>query len=307
MKTEARPHVIWLFTDGKSGHENQSKGLLLALSEKISTVVIKLQPISFWQILHGLFTKKNAELDELPRPALVVGSGHATHLSLLLVSWLYGARSIVLMKPSLPLSLFDLCLVPEHDEVKPRGNVIQTMGVLNRVRLSVPKKDQQGVILVGGPSSHYGWDDGSLLDQLKSIVETTPEINWLVSDSRRTPEDTSMGIANLDYDNLVFQSCQTVSAEWLPTVLAESRYAWVTEESVSMVYEALTAQAAVGLLYVPKIKKSRVSKGITALIEAGYVMPFRQWKKRPGLEVKVQMQNEADRCAGEIVNKFHLD
>lgn len=307
MKTEARPHVIWLFTDGKSGHENQSKGLLLALSEKISTVVIKLQPISFWQILHGLFTKKNAELDELPRPALVVGSGHATHLSLLLVSWLYGARSIVLMKPSLPLSLFDLCLVPEHDEVKPRGNVIQTMGVLNRVRLSVPKKDQQGVILVGGPSSHYGWDDGSLLDQLKSIVETTPEINWLVSDSRRTPEDTSMGIANLDYDNLVFQSCQTVSAEWLPTVLAESRYAWVTEESVSMVYEALTAQAAVGLLYVPKIKKSRVSKGITALIEAGYVMPFRQWKKRPRLEVKVQMQNEADRCAGEIVNKFHLD
>ncbi len=299
--------MIWLFTDGKSGHENQSKGLLLALSEKISTVVIKLQPISFGQILHGLFTKKNAELDGLPRPTLVVGAGHATHLSLLFVSWLYGARSIVLMKPSLPLSLFDLCLIPEHDEVKPRDNVIQTMGVLNRVRLSVPKKDHQGVILVGGPSSHYGWDDGSLLDQLKSIVETTPEINWLVSDSRRTPEDSSMGIANLHYDNLVFQSCQTVSPEWLPTVLAESRYAWVTEESVSMVYEALTAQAAVGLLYVPKIKKSRVSKGITALIEAGYVMPFGQWKKRPVLEVVAQMQNEADRCASEIVNKFHLD
>lgn len=307
MSAQTQRYVIWLFSDGKPGHENQSQGLVSALSELIPLELVKLAPVSFWSVLSSLVVRRNNSLDPLPRPDIVVGAGHATHRSLLLAKWLYGARSIVLMKPSLPVSLFDLCLVPEHDRVTPRDNVIQTVGVLNRITRSGPKQLNQGVILVGGPSRHYGWDEDRLVAQLKTILATTPDIKWLVSDSRRTPADTSMRIARLEYENLVFQSCQTVKPDWLPQVLAESQYGWVTEDSVSMIYEALTAQVAVGLLQVPRIKSSRVSRGVESLLEKNYVVHFDDWKNNPALLKPVGMENEAVRCAKEVIRRCRLE
>lgn len=304
--TGAKPHVIWLFLDGKPGHENQSLGLLSALSEKIPVEIIRLKPVSFIQAVLSFFTEKNSQFDNLPLPDIVVGAGHKTHLSLLLTKWLYGAHSIVLMKPSLPLFLFDLCLIPEHDGMRSGKNVVKTLGVLNKIRASGPKKENQGVILIGGPSRHYGWDDAVLIERLKSIAGASSEINWLVSDSRRTPVDTTSKLASLGYDNLRFYSCNDVSADWLPAVLSESGYGWVTEDSVSMVYEALTARVAVGLLDIPGKKISRVSRGVEKLIDEGYVMKYSDWLKDKSLRVSKRMNNESERCADEIIRRWHL-
>jgi mitochondrial fission protein ELM1 len=46
------------------------------------------------------------------------------------------------------------------------------------------------------------------------------------------------------------------SPDWLPTQLARADQAWVTADSVSMVYEALTAGAAVGVLDVPRPRQA---------------------------------------------------
>ena len=71
----------------------------------------------------------------LPPPDLILGAGHATHLVLWWLARKHRTQSIVMMKPSLPMAWFSLCLVPAHDfRVPPQGeNLIVTQGALNRV------------------------------------------------------------------------------------------------------------------------------------------------------------------------------
>ena len=70
----------------------------------------------------------------LPTPDLLLGAGHHTHLSLLAARRIRGGKVVVLMRPSLPPGLFDLCLIPEHDAPPARPNVLATRGALNRIQ-----------------------------------------------------------------------------------------------------------------------------------------------------------------------------
>jgi len=57
--------------------------------------------------------------------------------------------------------------------------------------------------------------------------------------------------------------------------LAGSAYVWVTEDSVSMVYEALSSGAKVGLLPVPrKTKTSRVIRGLDSLKQSNHILSY---------------------------------
>ncbi|MES9888141.1 MAG: ELM1/GtrOC1 family putative glycosyltransferase, partial [Candidatus Sedimenticola sp. 6PFRAG1] len=91
---------------------------------------------------------------------------------------------------------------------------------------------------------------------------------------------------------------------WVAEKLAESSVAWVTEDSVSMVYESLTAGVEVGLLSVPEKSESRVSRGLSCLVKDGLVTDFVGWKEH-GFVKSADMQfSESDRCAEWIVSKL---
>ena len=55
--------------------------------------------------------------------------------------------------------------------------------------------------------------------------------------------------------------------DWLPAQLARAGQAWATADSVSMVYEALTAGAAVGILDVPRQRASRISRDVSSFMK----------------------------------------
>jgi len=99
----------------------------------------------------------------------------------------HGGRVVVLMKPSLPLRCFDLCIVPEHDNVAPRANVLSTLGPLNVIEPAAQKLERQGLILLGGPSKHHRWSDRKMLDCIESIVRHDPKCagRWPVHDVRQ--------------------------------------------------------------------------------------------------------------------------
>ena len=107
----------------------------------------------------------------------------ATHWPLLCAQRACGGRTVVLMKPSLPLAWFDHVVVPVHDEVS-GANVISTRGVLNPMRPG-DKVPGSALALVGGISKHFGWDNASVLRQLVTLREAWPGLR--VTDSRRTP------------------------------------------------------------------------------------------------------------------------
>jgi hypothetical protein len=252
----------------------------------------------------GFFGRIRAALTQsaaLPSPDFIIAAGHATHLALLCLARKHRAKSIVLMHPSLPLRCFDLCIAPSHDfPNKPtRKNLILTRGAINRVHAGeLPKTGK--LILIGGPSKTHGWDTGAMLDMLSKV---TVGGGWQLTDSRRTPEGF-LDQARVRLEGLEIFSCQETPPDWLPGKLREADEVWVSEDSVSMIYEALSSGARVGLLSAPRLNRSsRVLRGIDELISEDFLTPFSAWQRTGHLRTAPETLNEAERCAGIVLGE----
>ena len=236
---------------------------------------------------------------DLPAPDLIIGAGHATHVTLLAAQRARGGCTVVIMKPSLPRTWFDLCIVPEHDGLAADARTLVTEGALNRVVPNAARDAARGLILVGGESAHFDWNSDAIHLQINSIVTRSPEIAWTLTTSRRTPEDFAAGLPALA--NLACMPHGETPAGWLPAQLASSAVVWVTPDSASMVYEALTAGADVGVFDLPVRPKSRVGWAIARLADAHRVTRFVNWCAHGVLHRNVQPLAEADRSAAWIL------
>lgn len=294
---------IHVLSDGKPGHENQSYGLAEAIG-RIRPV--RISKIALGEMKGPLSRFRHAwqESGTLPPPQLIIGAGHTVHPPLLALARKTGAPCVVMMKPTLPTALFDLCLVPEHDLGKKHApdNVIATLGALNRV---LPPGDQtrhEGLILLGGPSSSHGWDENAVLAAVKAIVASGKGRQWAATDSRRSPDGVLASLSGSIPGLAVFPHAGT-GRDWLPRQLAGAAEVWVTEDSISMIYEALSSGAKVGLLPVPALKKAgRVARGIARLADEGFVTPFARWSPSAGLSEPPRILREADRCATIVLD-----
>jgi uncharacterized protein len=297
--------VIWRIHDHKPGHANQTRGLVRALSSLIEVECHDIEVAPKWRNGTWWLSGRFPPGSELPRPDLVIGAGHATHLAVLAARRAYGGKAIVLMKPSLPLRLFDLCLVPEHDGGR-GGNVIRTCGVLNVVEPSSAKQASQGLMLIGGPSAKSGWDDDAMIEQVLAAAKGQPTLHWTLATSRRTPADFVFLLSAERPKNLTIVPCDQTGPNWVPQVLGRTAQVWVSEDSVSMVYEALTSGAAVGLFAVPGKQAGRVARGMNELQRAGWITRYRDWDRRTPLPSPPEQLFEARRCADLICGHFRL-
>lgn len=292
------PLRITVLTDGKPGHQNQSLGLAEAIDRRIATEIETL-PI-----------RKHQWLVERPKhtPDLILGAGHSVHLALLLLAKRTGAPSVVLMKPSLPLALFDRCIIPEHDlgKLTSSPKIIPTVGALNRVPPPDSSPRSGGLILLGGPSNHHGWDGDSIERCIGSICRADPGIHWQITDSRRTPTGFLDHLKE-QFPTLETHPHQSTQPSWLPRALNESSQTWVSEDSVSMIYEALSSGTRVGLLPMPRSNPDhRVVKGVDQLVENQRVTPFDAWTPGGTLPEPETILREADRVAEILIDHFNL-
>jgi mitochondrial fission protein ELM1 len=297
-----QPVVVWVFTDGKAGHENQTRGLLVALARHHPVDARWIKVPAYASVLSSLMTRRFLPGVGLPPPDLLIGAGHRTHLPLLAARRAHGGRSIVLMKPSLPRAWFDLCVIPEHDAVS-GANVFITRGALNPVEPG--KKDARtGLILIGGPSRHHGWNENEIFSQIETIVSGAGDIRWTLTTSRRTPAASTRRLRALTFGNLTVVPVSETGPGWLSERLACTAQVWVTEDSVSMMYEALTANAATGVLSVPAKRASRIARGVAALTRDGLVTSFADWQRGTKLAPPAAPFNEAARVAAWIGEKW---
>ena len=284
------PLHILVISDGKAGHENQSLGLAEAMARQRSAQIGTLR----LEMGYGFLARLTAAVEkagEFPQPDYVLAAGHATHLAALWIARKYGARSICLMKPGLPVSWFHRCVCPEHDFIGKRipSNVITTKGALNRVMPSTGPKTGR-LLLIGGPSKTHGWDGQALIAQIKAIAG---DDMWQVADSRRTPEGFLKELKNELPTMEIFPHQQTPPG-WLAGKLSALETVWVTEDSVSMIYEALSGGAKVGVLEMPRLRPgARVIRGLEALRAEGYF----------DTDHPPRLLAEADRCAALILKE----
>jgi len=297
------PLTVWRFHDGKPGHMRQSAGLLLALARRRPLEITDLDArdcgVRWW---HPLLRRLPAGLARRPPPALVVGAGHACEWPVFAARRAHRARAVYLMKPSLPTACFDLCLVPQHDGVPAGPHVEPTQGVLNDVEPGASPRDGPVLILVGGPSAHHDWDEAALLRQIASLVFGRRERFFALSDSRRTPPSTSAQLRDFEQPGVSVHSHLETPAEWLRQALARAPETWVTADSVSMLFEALSAGGAVGVLEVPARSADRINAIAPALLAGGLVGSLDAWLANPRLPRLPQPLAEAARCA-ELVDR----
>jgi mitochondrial fission protein ELM1 len=283
----AEPLQILVLSDGKPGHVNQSLGLAEAMARlrpaEIATLPLDPEKSTFGKI-------RQAMQHTATRPHIIIAAGHSTNLPLLLAARKYDAHGICMMKPGLPMSWFGTCIVPEHDFTKPpaAGNIITSKGALNRV---IPAQGGRSgkLLLIGGPSKNHGYDETGLIQQIARIAT---EGGWELADSRRTPA-TFLPAFEKDIPGIMIHRHQETEPGWLARRLSSAEEVWVTEDSVSMVYEALTGGAKVRILEIPRLRPdNRVIRGLEMLRSQGYFSD-----NPPPL-------SEADRCAAILINRM---
>lgn len=297
MHGNSRPYVIWSITDGKPGHRQQIRGLIQALGDELPIEEIEFKAVPTAQALACLASGSYRPGNGCPAPDLIIGAGHATHLNILAARRARGGKTVVLMKPTLPRWLFDLCLIPLHDGVAPSKRVVLTQGALNTMRRSADADPNVGLILLGGISRHYEWHDAEILAGVSRLVESTPQVRWTLTTSPRTPASLLDELQGLAYPNLDVVPFKETAQGWLHAVMARAGQVWVTPDSVSMVYEALTSGSGVGVFDLPQRQSSRVVRGLERLIQSGWVTRFRHWQPGQTLPRLSARIDEAARCA----------
>lgn len=295
------PLRVWRFGDGKPGHDSQSRGLLAALQRRVPLQVREVPVPWPWRSLLGRLPLP----PDAPPPDLLLGAGHASHRPLLQARRRHGGRAVVLMRPSLPAAWFDLCLVPEHDGAQPSAHVLPTRGVLNAVQAVAGPRDGSGLLLVGGPSRHHAWDGDDLLAQVAAVVDAEPDRPWTLTTSRRTPAAFVDRVRALQRAQLEVLPVGETAPGWLAGRVARAEVAWVSEDSVSMIFEALTGGARVGLLALPPLGGTgRVLRGLDSLLQAGWVATYAQWLQHGTLPPARAGFNEAERCADLLLERW---
>jgi len=124
---------IRILSDGKPGHANQSIGLARAIARRTNATV-DLVNITQKYFPHRLVTA--AATDQHPEPDLIIATGHRTHIPLLWAAQQSKAKTIVIMKPSLPSSLFDYVIIPAHDRVSGKNIISSKQNLLISIGLS---------------------------------------------------------------------------------------------------------------------------------------------------------------------------
>lgn len=310
--------TIWVISDGKPGHLSQSLGLVKALGKlvPVDSHVIDIEGMGWFRAL------QTARKADLPKPDIIIGAGHKTHLPILAAARKHKALSFVCMSPSLPRKWFDICFVPYHDlassaeeleqiyEDLEEGNIslapciFPTMGAMHRITPNPGASKDFTLILIGGPSKFFSWNTERLVKQIRRVVRNT-EGKILLTTSRRTPKPVLPRLRE-EFPGIEFHPVEETGPDWVPEHLEHARSVWVTEDSVSMIFEAVGSGAFVGLLEVPKkpVGTPRVAAGIRLLQKKNYAYTYSQWKADKVRPRKAPPLKEADRAAAYVLERY---
>lgn len=298
----AKELIVWRLLDGRAGHENQVLGLSEAIGRLQPTRCCNIRIDAQRRGIRSLIPGRLDEAKSLPRADLLIAAGHGTHIPLLRLQHQFGGRSIVIMKPSLPMSLFDACLVPSHDEVKrPADNVIITEGTVNRIRPRDRRSTDCGMILVGGPSRHFHWSNELILNQIRTVVESS-ELPHVIATSQRTPPSFRTALLESGLDIPVREASE-FDADWIASTLSHSESVWVTCDSMSMIFEAITSGAGVGLMELPTARPGRLSRSIERLAQRCLATRWSDWANGAPLQSKTNFC-ESERSAQILLQRL---
>ncbi len=308
-------YIIGAFFDGRPGHEKQTSGILDQLERKKHVKIIPVtigkekvsQQISGW--IKYFCSFRGPANPDLTDCDLLIGTGTHTHLPMLLQKSHFHIPVVTCMTPATFIqNKFDLIFAPQHDDISDEKNVFRTIGPPNQNYNKGVHLAERTLILIGGvdPQSHY-WSNEEITDHLKKLIPHEAGREVIISSSPRTPTETVASLESIAeaFKNVSFFNYKDTPSGWVEKEYSQCEQVWVTGDSISMVYEALSSGCKVGI--IPVRWRRKKSKFITSekylydhemVIDLhGYLFHGKEWKDHNVL-------NEASRCADEIISRF---
>jgi hypothetical protein len=301
--------------DSRPGHEKQTMGIIQALRARIPVQLsqINVGGFSFFdkliQTCRLYLPGGGLSHPQVVKADLLIGTGSRTHLPMLLYKKRYAIPATTCMMPPTHLrDSFDLCFVPEHDGKNEGDNIMLTMGAPNCSQNKRKHRKECGLILLGGvdPKSHR-WESFQVVKMVEKIVKTDSRKLWTISSSPRTPQITVTMIKQLagKYGNIHFFEYTDTPRGWIEKQYDKNSTVWVTADSISMLYEAITAGCSVGIFPMQWLKEnSKFKKNENILLEKKLVTTFSSWDRGNPFPDKNIELDEAQRCADRILQKW---
>ena len=250
---------VLILTDGKAGHENQSRALVRALGReaKVEHIVFK---SAFHKALSYLFDRlgiytlalfARPKLDMADRFAAVVGTGSGTFYAVKTLSRRFGAGSAAVLYPrGYRLSGFDCILAPRFDRPLKADNVIELPVNLvasdesfyERAAAEFDRIHRQRkpavAVVVGGPNKCSEMTPQWMRKELERVFDENPGREFYVTTSRRTPPEVEAVVDSFPFDYKLIYSRDRFNP--IPAFVARAERIYVSAESTGMISEACT-------------------------------------------------------------------
>lgn len=279
-----RQQEVLILSDGKPGHLNQSVAFarLLGYSWQVRQVGFRsraAKAFSYFADRPGLRLPALLRLEEPPAGACaVVSAGSETYYANKVLARRLGVPAVAIMLPRGYGYDFDLIVAQDHDRPPSRKNILSLPVNLCHVEPQglVGKSGQQPCValVIGGPSRHFRMDPDRLREQVERIFRLFPHAELMVTTSRRTPREVETMLAAMPFGRSILYSQEPINP--VPDFLAISDYVFVTEDSTSMISEAVSfGHASVEVLSLPaRSARNKVRAMVAALAKRGCLHVF---------------------------------
>lgn len=252
---------ILILTDGKAGHENQSKALAAALSDTFDIIKTNYKSrlaksLSYVFDHLGLSVENLFNLEKQPEKGeycAVIGTGSGVFYPVKTVAKKLGVHCAVVLYPrGYRLGNFDCILSPSFDNPAKKANIVEipanlvptneqfySSGVQSFLAQHTPSEHKRRVaVIIGGPNNSSTMSACWMRGQLEQIFNSTKDCEHWVTTSRRTPPDVEAVIDSFPWDYKLIYSRNHYNPIPAFVSLADSLY--VTAESTGMLSEACT-------------------------------------------------------------------
>jgi mitochondrial fission protein ELM1 len=269
---------------------------------------------------------------------ILISAGSMPAFYNLALANIWRCTCVTIMTPSVVgAEPFDFAIVPEHDYPDEAPNILTTAGAPNLIvrealglvgksllREFPPKRERRWGILVGGDDKNYkvtsSWMH-KIVGKIFSEAEKS-DVDLYISTSRRTSADAENALRRM------VSSCENVrfmliaSSDPLnpvPAMLGACDEIFVTDDSVNMVSEAVTAGHRAVLLKTERagIVKKRLQLATSMMVSSG-LLPHRALWGAPRFDLAFQSFKEMgllidfrdwvhERRRGDIVPAASLD
>ena len=264
-----------VLTDGKAGHENQSKAFARALGLDFQLVPVKfkspfhkmlsylfdalgIRTVGLLQGLDELLHSSTPPLTNSPTPPLphsptIIGTGSGTfYAAKSLARKISGAKCGVVLYPrGYRLSTFDCILAPTFDNPAKLPNVVEIPAnlVANDAEfyekgVASFKERYQGAtdnlvgVIVGGPNKCSSMTVEWMKSRLDEIFAANKGAELVVTTSRRTPADVEALVDSYPWAYKLIYSKDHFNP--IPAFVQLAKRLYVTAESTGMLSEACT-------------------------------------------------------------------